>query len=87
VLHPSSCHVHANIDIECLYLSLYHCNALVYENKESKESIYHKDNCCIVVAVLFNVYRDHHLLFLRLLYPMLPFLISPSVFSNVYLLL
>ena len=31
----SSCHVHANIDIECLYLSLYHCNALVYENKES----------------------------------------------------
>ena len=22
VLHPSSCHVHANIDIECLYLSL-----------------------------------------------------------------
>ena len=35
VLHPSSCHVHATIDIECLYLSLYHCNALVYENKES----------------------------------------------------
>ena len=35
VLHPSSCHVHANIDIECLCLSLYHCNALVYENKES----------------------------------------------------
>ena len=35
VLHPSSCHVHANIDIECLYLSLYHCNALVYENTES----------------------------------------------------
>jgi hypothetical protein len=35
VLHPSSCHVRANIDIECLYLSLYHCNALVYENKES----------------------------------------------------
>jgi hypothetical protein len=30
VLHPSSCHVHAKIDIECLYLSLYHCNALVY---------------------------------------------------------
>ena len=27
--------IHANIDIECLYLSLYHCNALVYENKES----------------------------------------------------
>ena len=29
--------MHANIDIECLYLSLYHCNALVYENKESKK--------------------------------------------------
>ena len=34
-LNLASCHVHANIDIECLYLSLYHCNALVYENKES----------------------------------------------------
>jgi len=30
-----SYYVRANIDIECLYLSLYHCNALVYENKES----------------------------------------------------
>ena len=29
------CVVRANIDIECLYLSLYYCNALVYENKES----------------------------------------------------
>ena len=35
VLRPSSCYVRANIDIECLYLSLYHCNALVYENTES----------------------------------------------------
>jgi hypothetical protein len=26
---------YANIDIGCLYLSLYHYNALVYENKES----------------------------------------------------
>ena len=34
-INPSSCHVRANIDIECLYLSLYRCNALVYENKES----------------------------------------------------
>ena len=34
-INPSSCHVRANIDIECLYLSLNRCNALVYENKES----------------------------------------------------
>jgi hypothetical protein len=27
--------IDAEIDIKCLYLSLYHCNALVYENKES----------------------------------------------------
>jgi len=38
-IHLAISEIYANIDIECLYLSQYHCNALVYENKESLESL------------------------------------------------